>query len=165
MIKKIARDKHPRLVIMSLKVVSFTSSLDIPKKSSIVSTWHATIVSLRSRAPPFLSIHFLFLTKLWAACVQNHTSDNEKKQNKIKNPHRYVTWVILSLTFIYNLFSPFSLGEVGGKGVEGEGCYLRACWTFKKKKGWSILSTYEFLNFVLDQEPLLSFSFLFLTKL
>ena len=32
MIKKVARDKHPRLVIMSLKVVSFTSSLDIPKK-------------------------------------------------------------------------------------------------------------------------------------
>ena len=32
MIKKIARDKHPRVVIISLKVVSFTSFLDLPKK-------------------------------------------------------------------------------------------------------------------------------------
>ena len=114
MVKKIARDKHPRLVIISLKVVSFTSLLDIPKKkkSSILWTWYATIVFLRSRCPLFFLIHFLFLTKLWAACVQNHTNDDDEK-TKSKNPHRYISWGIFSSTFMYNL-SPLFLGGWGG---------------------------------------------------
>ena len=82
--KKIACDKH-RVVIISLKVVSFMSLLDLQKKSSILSTWYATIVFLQSRVPPFFSIYFLFPTKLWASCVQNYTSDdNENNKTKSK---------------------------------------------------------------------------------
>ena len=94
--------------------MSFTSLLDIPKKkkSSILWTWYATIVFLRSRCPLFFLIHFLFLTKLWAACVQNHTNDDDEK-TKSKNPHRYISWGIFSSTFMYNLSPLFFLGGGG----------------------------------------------------
>ena len=128
MIKKIARDKHPRVVIISLKVVSFTSFLDLQKKSSILSTWYVTIVFLRSRVPPFFSIYFLFLTKLWAVCVQNYTSD-DNENNKTKSKIHTVIYpgssVPLHLFTIF--FFPFFSGVQGG-------VLFRSLLDIKKKK-------------------------------
>jgi len=131
MIKKIARDKHPRVVIISLKVVSFTSLLDLPKKkSSILSTWYATIVFLRSRVPPFFSIYFLFLTKLWAVCVQNYTSDDNENNNTKSKIH---TDIYPGSSFPLHLFTIFFFFSFLGGAGEGGGCYLGACWTLKKR--------------------------------
>ena len=129
------------------------ASWTFQKKWSILSTWYVTIVFLRSRVPPFFSIYFLFLTKLWAVCVQNYTSD-DNENNKTKSKIHTVIYpgssVPLHLFTIF--FFPFFSGVQGG-------VLFRSLLDIKKKSS-SILLRYEFSNFVLYQEPLLSSPFI-----
>ena len=126
MIKKIARDKHPRVVIISLKVVSFTSFLDLPKKivNFVNLVCDNSFPSIKS--PSFLLNLFPFPDKTLSRLSKITLATTTKTKQNPKSTRLY----ILGHLFLYiYLQSFFSLFFRGCRGV----CYLGACWTLKKK--------------------------------
>ena len=118
------------------------------------------------KMPSFLLNPFLFPDKTLSSLCQNHTSDDNEKSKTKSKIHIDIYPGSSFPLHLFITFPPFFWK--GGGGLGGRGEVLFTSLLDVKKKGSTILSTYELSNIVLDQEPLLSspsISFLFLTKL